>query len=303
MKKYLNIQVYITFLLLCGCSKYELESPDFEVYADKVVVKVGDEINFKFEGNPPILYFYSGQFLNDYEQKNILEQKDVLLSFTSTMGNGTQQDQLDVFISDEFDGDYSIDNIRNMKWWTRITDDFTLANSLTNTPSTEVDLLNRINPKKPLYVAFRYITKDQSVYGGQNNWNIYNVLINTKLEQYVLPVLKYSTSVFGMYSYGNKQAGRSSLSSSGILFKGNSSSSLQTEYTEDWAVSKAISLDPQMVAVNKSISLKLFTEGKKENYVFAYNTPGTYKATFIGETHNVYGNKKVIKTIDITVNP
>lgn len=303
MKKYLYVLLCLASLIFYGCGKYELENPAFEVTADKTIVKVGEEINFKFEGNPPIFYFYSGQFLNDYEQNNVLEHQNVFLSFESTTASGTQDDQLDVLISNDFNGNYQIDDIRAANW-TRITDEFTLATNSTRTPSTEVDLLDKIDPKKPLYIAFRYTTKDQFQYGGQRNWNIYDILLTTQLGRQQLPVVTYPpTSSFGMYSYGNKQEGRSVRSASGLLFKGNSTSSLQSEYTEDWAVSIAINLDPEMIAVNKSIPLKLFTEARKENYVFAYDEPGTYKATFVGETNNVYGNKKVVKTIDITVNP
>jgi len=300
MKKYLYVQLCLTVLIFYGCSKYELENPDFEVTADKTVVKVGEEIKFKFEGNPQILYFYSGQFLNDYEQKQELNQTNLLFSFESTVANGTQDNQVDVLISNDFNGNYVIDDIKAANW-IRITDEFTLAISSGSTPSTEIDILDRVDTQKPLYIAFRYTTKNQNENGKQRNWSIPIVLLKSNLEQYSLNLFDYSTSAFGMYSYGNKESGRSVISTSGILFKGNST--LLGEYTEDWAVSRAIKIDPKEIAVNKSIALKLFTEAKKEDYVFAYDVPGTYKATFVGETTNVYGSKKVIKTIDITVNP
>lgn len=302
MKKYFYILIYLASALLFGCSKYELESPDFEVAADKTLVAVGEEINFKFTGNPSVFYFYSGQFLNNYEDNNALEQQNVMLSFESTTAAGTQNGQLDVLISNDFNGNYEINNIRATNW-TPITNQFTLATGSTRTPSTKVNLLDKIDPKKPLYIAFRYTTKDQSQYGVAQNWDIYETQLTTQLGASQFPVFNYTSTSFGMYAFGNKQDGRSVRSTSGLSFKGNSTSELLNEYTEDWAVSRAISLSAKEIAVNKSIALKLFTEARKENFAFAYDTPGTYKATFVGETNNIHGNKKVVKTISITVTP
>lgn len=301
MKMQMKYFIGLLLLIFFSCKEYELDEPIFEVTADKTTIHTGDTVTFNFEGNPQILSFYSGNFLNDYDFSGGKELTNAYLSFSSTTASGTQQNQLSVLVSSNFNGKYNITDIKAANW-DDITDRFILATNATATASTAQDIFDKAVAGKPLYLAFRYITKPQTEFGGQRNWNISSIFLESKLPNGEVTLLDYSSgSNFGMFSFGNKQEGRSVLSSTSLLFKGNSLTELKEEYTEDWAISRAAYINPNDVGPDRAIPLKLFNEAKKESYSYVYAKAGTYKATFIAETNNVYGNKKVVKQIEITV--
>ena len=299
----LQTKLYMALaVLLFSCSKYKLDDPVFDVTADEVTVKAGEPVNFNFEGNPQMLSFYSGEFMNDYSYASSARTlSNAYLSFTSTKASGSQNNQLSILVSSDFNGNYDIEDIRAATW-TDITKGFVLAANSTITESTEQDIFDLVEDGKPVYIAFRYITRPQAEFGGQRNWNIYSILLTSKLDGREVNLLDFGAGKnFRVFSYGNKQEGRSVVSSTGLLFKGNAATELQQEYTEDWGVSRAAYVLPNDLGSDKSISLKLFNEAKKESYSYTYDVPGTYTATFVAETSNVYGNKKVVKQIQITV--
>jgi hypothetical protein len=301
MKLHILAILALIITVFYGCGKYDLEEPDFEVVADKTTVKVGDSIKFSFTGNPQLLSFYSGQFLNRYAPEESKQPDDLLLTFTSARTGGSQNNQVDLLVSNDFNGVYDINNIMAAKWDT-LSSKVLWGTSSTRTPSGDINLLGRVDVTKPLYIAFRYITRDQNQYGAARNISIYDISLKSNINGTPVTLFTFSTTQLGMFSYGNKESERSVVAT-GINFRGNATSELRNEYTEDWAVSGAITADPNVAAVDRGISLKLFTESRKENYLFAWSTPGQYRAAFVGETSNVFGRKQQVKFIDITVNP
>ncbi|MBB5439675.1 plastocyanin [Pedobacter sp. AK017] len=290
-------------VFLFSCEKYQIDDPALEVTADKTTVKVGESVTFKFEGSPQMLSFYSGELLKDYNYvTNSRALKNCYLSFSSaTVAAIRQLNQLSVLVSADFDGKYAIDNIKAATW-VDITRRFTLATSTTVTPSTEVDIMDLAVTGKPLYLAFRYITRPQTEFLAANDWNITAVLLKSKFDDAEVTLMDYgSGSNFSVFSYGNKQAGRSLVNTTTIQFKGNATAEIKEEYTEDWGISRAIYINPNDLGKDKATALKLFREAKKESYTYTYSKAGTYTATFVAETNNVYGNKKVVKQIEITV--
>lgn len=290
-------------VVLFSCEKYQLDDPALEVSADKTTIKAGESLTFKFEGSPQMLSFYSGEFLKDYNYvTNSRTLKNCYLSFSSATVAAIQQaNQLAVLVSADFDGKYAIDNIKAATW-VDITNRFALANNATVTPSTEADIMDLAVAGRPLYLAFRYITRSQTEFLTASDWNISAVLLKSKFDNEEVTLMDYgSGSNFSVFSYGNKQAGRSLVNATTIEFKGNSTAAIKEEYTEDWGISRAIYINPNDLGNDKATPLKLFREAKKESYTYTYSKAGTYTATFIAETNNVYGNKKVVRQIEITV--
>lgn len=303
MNTYFKYYLMLISVFLFSCEKYQIDDPALEVTADKTTVKVGESVTFKFEGSPQMLSFYSGELLKDYNYvTNSRALKNCYLSFSSaTVAAIRQLNQLSVLVSADFDGKYAIDNIKAATW-VDITRRFTLATSTTVTPSTEVDIMDLAVTGKPLYLAFRYITRPQTEFLAANDWNITAVLLKSKFDDAEVTLMDYgSGSNFSVFSYGNKQAGRSLVNTTTIQFKGNATAEIKEEYTEDWGISRAIYINPNDLGKDKATALKLFREAKKESYTYTYSKAGTYTATFVAETNNVYGNKKVVKQIEITV--
>jgi plastocyanin len=303
MNTYFKYYLMLISVVLFSCEKYQLDDPALEVTADKTTIKAGESVTFKFEGNPQMLSFYSGEFLKDYNYvTGSRALKNCYLSFSSaTVATIQQANQLAVLVSADFDGKYAIANIKAATW-VDITNRFTLATNATVTASTEVDIMDLAVAGKPLYLSFRYITKPQTEFLAANDWNITAVLVKSKFDDAEVTLMDYgSGSNFSVFSYGNKQAGRSLVNATTIQFKGNATAAIKEEYTEDWGISRAIYINPNDLGKDKATALKLFREAKKESYTYTYSKAGTYTATFIAETNNVYGNKKVVRQIEITV--
>lgn len=303
MNTYFKYYLILISVVLFSCEKYQLDDPALEVTADKTTIKAGESITFKFDGSPQMLSFYSGEFLKDYNHAtDPRELKNCYLSFSSATGASIQQaDQLAVLVSSGFDGKYAIANIKAATW-VDITNRFSLATNATVTASTEVDIMDLAVAGKPLYLAFRYITKPQTDFGAANDWNVTAVLVKSKFDDREVTLMDYGAgSNFSVFSYGNKQEGRSLATTTAIQFKGNATAEIKEEYTEDWGISRAIYINPNDLGTDKATALKLFGEAKKESYTYTYANAGTYTATFIGETNNVYGNKKVLRQLNITV--
>lgn len=303
MKTYFKYYLMLISIALFSCKKYQLDEPVLEVTADKTTVKAGEAVTFKFEGSPQMLSFYSGEFLKDYNYvTNSRALKNCYLSFSSATAATIQQaNQLAVLVSADFDGKYAIANIRAANW-TDITSRFILAKNATVTASTEVDILDLAPAGKPLYLAFRYITKPQTEFLAASDWNITAVLVKSKFDDGEVTLMDYGSGAnFSVFSYGNKQEGRSLANATTIQFKGNAAAEIKEEYTEDWGISRAVYINPADLGKDKATALKLFREAKKESYTYTYTKPGTYTATFIAETNNVYGNKKVVRQLNITV--
>ncbi|MFD2164017.1 DUF5017 domain-containing protein [Paradesertivirga mongoliensis] len=303
MNTYIKYYLMLISVVLFSCEKNQLDDPAFEVTAETTTIKAGNPVTFKFEGNPQMLSFYSGEFLKDYNYATSpRELENCYLSFSSaTVASIKQANQLAVLVSSDFDGKYAIANIKAATW-VDITNRFELATNATVKPSTEVDIMDLAVAGKPLYLAFRYITKPQTEFLAANDWNITAVLVKSKFDDGEVTLMDYgSGSNFSVFSYGNKQEGRSLVNATTIQFKGNATAELKEEYTEDWGISRAIYINPNDLSNDKATALKLFREPKKESYTYTYNEAGTYTATFIGETNNVYGNKKAVRQLNITV--
>src|SRR5690606_8241489 len=100
---------------------------DFEVTTEKTTYRVGEEIEFKFDGNPNIITFYSGEVGNDYQfrEGRVTPPGEVTLSFENRVIYGVQPDQFSILVSTDFSGQRNIDAIKAANW-TNITDRFEL---------------------------------------------------------------------------------------------------------------------------------------------------------------------------------
>lgn len=300
---------YLYYLLLFtlpfqGCQKEKLSDAGFTVTADETTVAAGQEITFSFSGNPQLISFYPGTTFNNYDSIQGRTLNNALMSFSTTVSSGTQPDQLTVLASSDFNGKYDSANIKAAKW-TDITGRFTLATTATATPSSTQNLYDLVVPGKPLYICFRYITKPQAENGGQRNWNVSGFTVLSTVEDTTALLADYASGAsFGLYSFGEKQPGRSAISSAALLFKGNSTTAeALAKYTEDWAVSKPIWINPHTLSPDRALPVKGIANAIVDEYKYTYTKPGVYNATFVAAANDIYGSENIVKKIVITVTP
>ncbi|WP_236973662.1 DUF5017 domain-containing protein [Membranihabitans maritimus] len=159
------------------------DTPDLNVSLEKSNFKVDEEVVFTFTGYAEIVSFYSGEVFNDYDYKDgrVIEFPDqsAILSFQSGVREGTQENQLSVLISNDFDGDTSsLESVKSSNW-IDITDSLTLGDSEDFTSSGNFDI-SEYTEGNPIYVAFKYITRPQLENGDARIWMIENFAVKSK---------------------------------------------------------------------------------------------------------------------------
>ena len=176
-------------LLMASCDNRLLvdNAPHFDVTTEAATYKAGQEITFNIKGgNAHIISFYSGETLDDYAFKdgrviNVVGA-GVTMAFQNSVQTGTQVDQLSVLYSTDFNGDYSSLATVKAATWTDITGRFApLATTATFVPAviTPKDITDLIIPGKPIYIAYKYVTKPQVANGFARIWYIQTFAINS----------------------------------------------------------------------------------------------------------------------------
>lgn len=179
------ILVYGICLTLFSCNNILTvdTNPELEINLSKQSYKVGENVIFQINGNADQLSFYSGEISNDYDfrEGRILDlgSYGAKMSFTSAVQGGSQEDQISIFVSSDFTGEYDVDNI-NKATWTEITSQFAYGTNTTFTPSNDVDITNAIKSDKPIYIGFKYRTRPQVANGFASTWMFQNLQLKSK---------------------------------------------------------------------------------------------------------------------------
>lgn len=311
------LYLIIFFFLIIGCQEDAVDFPYFDVLAKdstEVVVKSKEPINFELEGNPNMLYFYSGEIGKRYEYAGRVSAIGIpYLQFNSLRANGKQEGSLRLMISQDFPGITVGDAVATVSkissaTWTDITDR-ALLSSGTTMNSGAIDLSDFLQTGNPVFIAFKYLAQAGSI---QNKWTISALTVKNTLPDGTVYTIANTTNtaitnygvatvfspgwvffpVINTYSWG--------LTSNNLVITGATSVSSATDMSEAWAIMGPVDLTkvtPDVGLFLKGLDTRL------ENYSYTYNVPGTYTATFIGVADNVYGKKELVKQVKIKVNP
>lgn len=174
-------------LLLASCEKpiLEADAPVFDVSPEKTTYKAGEVVKFMITGGEAqTISFYSGELKKEYASRtgrvvDVVGQ-GATLSFTSSVQLGTQANQVTVWASTNFNGDYS--SVAKVKAanWVDITSRFKLGTTATLLASGNIDVSDLIVAGKPIFIAFRYFTKPQATNGIGRQWFIQSFTMNSK---------------------------------------------------------------------------------------------------------------------------
>ncbi|QDW24846.1 DUF5017 domain-containing protein [Pedobacter sp. KBS0701] len=309
--KYLTGKLAILLVLLfLGCKKETVDMPEFNATVNKTTFKLGDTVIFKLDGDPDFVSFYSGEYLNNYSfiGGRKIDIQSISLSFQSRVQNGNQANQLSVYLSSDFNGKFDMESIRagNFK---NVTDLVTLGSAnAVYAPSGTLDLSTLVTDRtKPLYVAFRYVTKPQdAATGTQRTWTIRDLALNTVTELGKNAAIDQLTAAWTLVQSGPIiEPNRSSITQSNgqIVFRGNITNEGKLVETDFWAVSKAVDLNTIILGPDKSIPIKGISETLPSVYKYIYTKPGVYKAVFATSNNRINSKKELLKEIEITIVP
>jgi len=290
----------IVSLIFCAvvfsaCEKLEAEKVDFDVQAEAGVYHVGDPVNFNFLGNPDNITFYSGEDGSTYENRErVTVEGTPQLEFTSFMQYGAQQNTLKLLVSTDFNG-LPDENIANNGTWVDITNRATLSTGKDNTPSGTIDLSEFIVADKPMYFAFRF----QGTQGTtQRTWTIKDLKIeNILTDGTILPVTTITDAGWQQISLLNSSYKWTNSPNTQLKIQGGPAAS---ETNDDWIVTKPLKLSS--VKPDAGLALKNITT-RMNSFDYVYNVPGTYTVTFVASNVTSKNEKKVLKQIEIVIEP
>lgn len=318
-----NIIWIILLLLFIGGCEEELVAPSgFDVTSNdsiSVVVKKGIPVTFKLDGNADIVYFYSGENGKRYEYINRASSPGLpQLQFSSLRANGKQDGMLRVMVSLDFPGiTVGTDSISreatNKKisaaTWTDITSRCILSTG-TTVSSGAVDLSDFAQTGKPVFIAFKYLAQAGSI---QNKWTISALTVkNTLSDGTVYTIANTTNAVIANYGvstivspgwvhYTFTNTYFWALTSNNLVITGATSVAAAKADAEAWTLMGPVDLNK--VSPDIGTHLKGYSDATLEEYTYTYASAGTYTATFVAATNNVYGQKEVVKQVQVTVRP
>jgi hypothetical protein len=295
---YLSILTGAVMLLGAACTSKHVFSPAFAVKADKDSYSAGDSTIFSFTGNPYNLSFYSGEPGHEYRFRNRTSAPGVSqLQFQSYRQNYNVGDTLQLLASVNFSARYDSTNIYNATW-TDLTSRPVLSTGTNNTPSGIVDLTDLIKDSQYVYLAFRYVGGKHT--GAQTTWTIASMGLNYVLQDgtntfQIDTITNASWTVVNMKNTAIKWV----VSTSSLKVTGSSAANAAP--VETWVISKWLILN--RVIPDVGVSLKNITNNHPTSYLYVYNNPGTYTATFVGASTTVYDSQTDVKAVQVQVNP
>lgn len=306
--KNLNMKRTILFLsaiclLALACKKLDADQPEFDVTVDQLTFKLTDTVKFNLSGNADYVQFYSGEAGKNYDLKDTYSTTvtgNPEFQFNSAVQGGNAISKgLTVLISNDFNGIYDQQNVRNAVW-TDITNRVTLATTATSVSSGVVNVNDLKSEGKPLYLAFKYSSLNP-ITSNQWQWTISGFQFRTKHPNGVVytNAADNAGAAFGPIEFAGDSARW--VSGTSLTHVGLKSG---FPADEDWAISRSFSLnktnsDANGVAVVKNLS----SVPLPPQYLYKYSGPGTYKAVFVVKNATRKSNKEKLVKFDITITP
>jgi hypothetical protein len=298
MNKFLLTVVLFTIVFSSCTKRDEVAVPDgFQVTTDKQVYHVGDTVHFTFTGIPENIVFWSGKPGSKYEfrKRTFAAGNRLQLNFKSYSQYGVvDQNNIKLLVSTNFSGIYDSANIKTANWQD-ISSRATWSNGADNTPSGDIDLTDFANANKDMAIALRYVTSVVADASTQNRWVFRSFdLKSISTDGGITAVATIANA--GWKSWSFLDAATNWTISSTALVANRSI----TAVNDDWVITKLFS--PNKVSPDEGQAIKNISSGLRE-YSEVYNTPGTYKVTFVATNASYKNQETVIRELELKVEP
>ncbi|MDR2283392.1 MAG: DUF5017 domain-containing protein [Sphingobacterium sp.] len=299
MKKIvLLFQVVVGFFFLSCENAIVVNSPTFDVHVDKLVYKVKDTVRFSFSGDVEYLMFYSGERGAEYEHRlrTKVENAKPILKFENEFKYGPIERRFKLFVLTDFSGIMDADGINNATKHDisdRVNFSPPPGKSGVWFDSGDIDLSDFVKYRQ-VNLAFQFVTEEMGV-GNQGTLTIQNLSLTTYDEkQNAYPVLR-ELSDGGWLAYSFLGPNRVWRIRPQDLYIGVNP---KEPANDDWVITKA--LDLSSILPDKGVPLKRLTS-QLEDYKHVFTKAGEYVVTFVAKNENVYGEKEVLKKLNITI--
>ncbi len=310
-RNYLTILAVLTLLVSCK-KDMVVEEPEFDVSISSATFKVGEPVVFAIKGAPDVITFYSGEKGSDYEFKNAerIYEATTSLSFHSAKYAGNNDNLVALKYSTNFNGVYEPDAIRQATW-VDITDRFHIppinGTAPVMEPSQEVDISDIFpDPETPVYIGWFFTTAENS---SRTRFQIVNFEVKGVVqEDTTLSGVKYSLASAGFqmvkgegFQIQDHATTTPRVTATAIIWDGVFAN---TSFKEGWAISNEIYPATKInLGRDYGVGIKSVLDPPLLEHNVTYQSPGTYKATFVASNVSVYGRKDTSKELEITIEP
>lgn len=335
MKRILNIYFILACMSFQSCEdNFEIQKPEFslidyqieeitgkkEIYEDGELVDIIDvpnyKVTFNFNESADVISIYPGEIGNDakYKDGRVAERTSFDFSFATNVYFGTQDPKTQFFVmaSSDYNGMGDMESIHNATW-EDITHLFEIPDRLpTNSeyiPSGTVSLMDMLNEKKSLYLAFKYIVNNQLRYGEYTAIRIRNWKLQSTFEY--LGDTQESTLNFSLSESEWIKNGRNSIAANLITLRGNTGYNggnpteanlpYVTNTTEAWVISDKFSAGDVDLGPDNAIAVKIIGSSTMNSYSYTYTEPGEYDVTFMLSNVNAKNESKIYETVHISI--
>ncbi len=310
MKKIFVYSVVMAALLATSCDdSLEITEPhDFNVTTEKATYSVGEEITFQFSGTPGIITCYTGETGNDYAYKDgrtlVVNSAELSMNTANPTATGAQPRQYSVWLSTDFNGNYSDFSHITAATWTEITSRFTYSTNATFTPAGNLDLSEFIVPGKPLYVGFRYITRPQQQNGVVRRWLVENFAMRAITPTGSILLANLPDAGFRFVEQHPVTApSQSTLTATRLTLWGNNFTPDHDPASETWAISRGFVIGDIDLGPDRPIKVRGNSDAPTESFTYTYATPGTYKVHFIATNATAKEQTSVIRELNLEITP
>lgn len=313
MKKSISIilGLFFTGIFLFSCEKRIIESPQFDVQTDSTSYKKGNAVIFNFKGNAHNIVFWSGEKGRNYAYKDRTVEQGVLqtVQFTSLAGAGTQNSNLAVMVSSDFNGTYDTTNIVKATW-TDITSRAVLSSNATSGAGTSIssgavditDLGSADN--KPVYFAFRYLSPSNTLKPRQ--WTISAFTVVNKLADGTANTVVANLANAGFQGINVQNPAYQWAFTPTVLNPTSMTiipGGIGAPVNDDWAISVPIKLNTVSLVDYGLPVISITTLSPPTSYSYLFAVAGTYKVTFYAFNEDLNDTKDIVKELTITIRP
>lgn len=307
--------LFIVFTL-ASCKKLEdITMPEFEVTASKDSYHVGDEVSFNFKGDADVISVYTGELGYDhaYSASDRVLSSKFNVSFESQALDGTQRDQLYIYLIKNFNGDYSMNGIEAVRTsMIELNDRLRTAGPDDNRQWINSGLGNiseylDMSQPSTIYFAVRHLVRDQNVYGTGNLNRVRNFKLLASNELGETTIFSQLVDNWHLFSSPNKMPGRATLDATNppqMTLRQGFGAAYVSETTEDWVVSNPIQIVPTTnMGPDHAIGIKSLADAMPKTYTKIYNKAGDYTVVFKAVNQSIAGRKEVLREVKIHIEP
>jgi len=279
--------------------------PEARVSLDRSVYNVGDSVEFFIEGISDIITFYSGEQSKEYRYKDRtrLEGGDLVVNLETQVVWGTQEDNLKLYLSQDFTGSYTKEGIDEADWldisdrlqWSAAAAGAAGVRTLSDT----VSISDLLDVSKPVYFAFKYDGRASTTGSAQQRtWRVYQFNVFNRVDEMEIEVTDRLGAGWTAVNYSGATKGFWALTqSAATMIYYNPESNL--EDAEQWAISREF--DPNKVTPDVGSAIKAYSDNMIKTYRYAYDSPGEYEVNFVFINGNFNGSKEQVKTLKVMI--